>query len=94
MKITVFAQIQAHSGQSDSLFKVLKQLVSDTHTEAGCLEYTLHHSLDNANKFWMYEVWRSQTALDAHMASPHFNTFVATSELLVEKVEIHKCYAC
>ncbi|WP_198781268.1 putative quinol monooxygenase [Shewanella putrefaciens] len=94
MKITVFAQIQAHSGQSDSLFKVLKQLVSDTHTEAGCLEYTLHHSLDNANQFWMYEVWRSQAAIDAHMASHHFNAFVVASEALVEKVEIHKSYAC
>lgn len=56
MKITVFAQIQAHPGQSDALFNILKQLVIDTHTEAGCFEYTLHRSLDNANHFWMYEV--------------------------------------
>lgn len=33
MKITVFAQIIANQGQSDTLFKILKQLVTDTHTE-------------------------------------------------------------
>ncbi len=32
MKVTVFAQIQAHPGQTDSLFNLLKQLVRDTHT--------------------------------------------------------------
>ncbi|MFV0597612.1 putative quinol monooxygenase [Shewanella sp.] len=94
MKITVFAQIQAHSGQSDALFRVLKQLVRDTHTEAGCIEYTLHNALDDANQFWVYEVWQSQAALDAHMASPHFNTFLAASEALVKQVDIHKTYAC
>uniref|UniRef100_Q0HQK6 Antibiotic biosynthesis monooxygenase n=1 Tax=Shewanella sp. (strain MR-7) TaxID=60481 RepID=Q0HQK6_SHESR len=94
MKITVFAQVQAHSGQSDALFRVLKQLVSDTRTEAGCIEYTLHNALDDANQFWVYEVWQSQAALDAHMASPHFNTFLAASEGLVKQVNIHKTYAC
>lgn len=94
MKMTVFAQIQAHPGQTDALFNLLKQLVRDTHTEAGCFEYTLHRSLDNANHFWMYEVWQSQAALDAHMASPHFNAFVTASEELVKQVDIHKTYAC
>lgn len=63
MKITVFAQIIANQGQSDTLFKILKQLVTDTHTEAGCIEYKLHHSLDDENIFWIYEIWQSQAAL-------------------------------
>lgn len=94
MKITVVAQIQAHPGQSDALFNILKQLVIDTHTEAGCFEYTLHRSLDNANHFWMYEVWQSQAALETHMASPHFNAFLAVSAAFVKQVDIHKTCAC
>lgn len=35
MKVTVFAQIQARSGQGKALSHVLKQLVKATLTEAG-----------------------------------------------------------
>ena len=94
MKITVFAQIIANQGQSDTLFKILKQLVTDTHTEAGCIEYKLHHSLDDENIFWMYEIWQSQAALDEHMASTHFQAFVAQTADIINRPDIHKSYAC
>ena len=94
MKITVFAQIIANQGQSDALFKILKQLVTDTHTEAGCIEYKLHHSLDDENIFWMYEIWQSQAALDEHMASAHFQAFVAQTANLISRADINKSYAC
>ncbi|MCS6211578.1 antibiotic biosynthesis monooxygenase [Shewanella baltica] len=90
MKITVFAQIIANQGQSDALFKILKQLVTDTHTEAGCIEYKLHHSLDDENIFWMYEIWQSQAALDEHMASVHFQAFVAQTADLISRADILK----
>ncbi|PWF63123.1 antibiotic biosynthesis monooxygenase [Shewanella sp. BC20] len=94
MKVTVFAQIQARSGQGKALSHVLKQLVKATLTEVGCLEYTLHQSIEDADQFWMYEVWQSQAALDAHMASPHFNDFVTSSNAIMDKASINKAYAC
>lgn len=94
MEITVFAHIVAAQGQSEAVLAILKQLVIDTHTEAGCIKYTLHRSLDDETIFWMHETWQSQAALDAHMASPHFQAFVAKTTELISRADIHKSYAC
>ena len=42
-----------------------------TRLEAGCLNYDLHRSIDDADVWFVYENWRSSEGFDAHMLSEH-----------------------
>jgi quinol monooxygenase YgiN len=48
---------------------IVTQLVITTHAEdAGCLAYVFHQQRDEPREFVLYEQWRDQAALDAHLA--------------------------
>jgi quinol monooxygenase YgiN len=65
----------AAPGCEEALFGHLSALVEPTRAEPGCLTYELHRDPDNAAKFFFYERFASQEALDAHLATPHFQNF-------------------
>ncbi len=69
--ITVVATFQARPGKEAELKKALISLVAPTRAEAGCLNYDLHASPEDAGKFLFHENWISPAALDAHMKTPH-----------------------
>jgi quinol monooxygenase YgiN len=69
--------IEASAGQEEKLAEQLRALVAPTRSEAGCLAYELHRDPQNPGKFMFYERFSSQAALDAHLATPHFQKFVA-----------------
>jgi len=69
--------IEAAAGQEETLAEQLRALVAPTQAEAGCLAYELHRDPKNSAKLMFYERFRSQAALDEHLASPYFKAFVA-----------------
>jgi quinol monooxygenase YgiN len=69
--------IDGASGQEENLAEQLIALVTPTRREAGCLAYELHRDPQNPAKFMFYERFKSQAALEEHLASPHFKSFVA-----------------
>ena len=69
--------IEAAAGHEEKLAEQLRALVAPTRAEAGCLMYELHRDPTNSAKFMFYERFRSQAALDEHLASPYFQAFVA-----------------
>jgi quinol monooxygenase YgiN len=51
--------------------------------------YELYES-DPKGRFYLYETWESQAALDQHMATPHFKRLEQTGgELVKEPFEIN-----
>jgi quinol monooxygenase YgiN len=51
--------------------------------------YELHES-DSSGRFYFYEIWESQAALDQHAATPHFRRLEQTApELLKEAFEVN-----
>ena len=75
--IILNVHIEAAAGQEEKLSSQLRALVAPTRSEAGCLAYELHRDPQNPGKFMFYERFRSQAALDEHLASPHFKNFAA-----------------
>jgi quinol monooxygenase YgiN len=69
--------IEAVPGHEESLAGQLLALVAPTRKETGCLVYELHRDPQNPGKFMFYERFASQAALDEHLASPYFKSFVA-----------------
>ncbi|MBB5372932.1 putative quinol monooxygenase [Acidocella aromatica] len=69
--ISVFATLTAAPGKTDALRAVLTALVAPSRAEPGTLQYTLHEALETPGVFHVYETYKDQAAVDAHMASPH-----------------------
>ena len=76
-EVILNVHIEAAVGQEEKLVEQLRALVAPTRAEAGCLTYELHRDPKNPTKFMFYERFRSQAALEEHLASPYFKAFVA-----------------
>lgn len=48
--------------------------------EPGCLRFDVIQDRDNSNRFYFYEVYRDQAALEAHRETPHFKRYVEKSQ--------------
>ncbi|WLR46418.1 putative quinol monooxygenase [Halobacillus litoralis] len=88
--ITINAIIQAKQGQEDALFTELKKVVEPSRKETGCVEYTLHQSLDDEGTFVFYETWEDETALKAHVESGHYQAYREATAELTESRSVHK----
>jgi quinol monooxygenase YgiN len=64
-------------------------MLAPTRAESGCKLYELYES-DSKGRFYFYEIWESQAALDQHAASAHFKHLEQTvGELLQEPFEVN-----
>lgn len=48
--------------------------------EPGCLRFDVIQDRDESNRFYFYEVYRDQAALEAHRETPHFKQYVEKSQ--------------
>jgi autoinducer 2-degrading protein len=46
--------------------------------EPGCLRFDVIQDRDDANRFYFYEVYRNEAALEAHRQTPHFKNYFET----------------
>lgn len=64
----------APSGQ-DQAIKAALAMVKETVKEPGCQVYEFSQVLGFENTFRVYEEWNDDSALAAHMQTPHMATF-------------------
>ena len=43
--------------------------------EPGCLRFDVIQDLDDPNRFYFYEIYRDEAALEAHRQTPHFKLY-------------------
>lgn len=60
----------------DEMIQAAITVQDATRKESGCITYTFHTEVADPNKFFVYEVWESSEALDAHMKQEHTRTFL------------------
>ena len=90
-QVTNLAFFRARRGQSEALGAALAALVEPTRLEAGCLNYDLHRSVDDADVWLVYENWRSPKGFDAHMLSEHLQAFLkATPDLVAGNIDLRR----
>ncbi len=56
--------------------QLFQKLTRATRAEPGCRMYQAHRSLAEPRRFFLYEVYDNQAALDAHRQSLHFDELV------------------
>jgi quinol monooxygenase YgiN len=59
-------------GHEAEAIELFHKLTEQTRTEPGNLFYLVHRSMTDPRRFFIYEQYTDQAALDAHRASPHF----------------------
>lgn len=69
--LTLVAEFQSLPGKEDELRRELLALVDPTRAEAGCIDYFLHESPENAGHFLFYENWKSDEDLAQHAQMPY-----------------------
>jgi len=88
-EVRVIARFVARKGKEDQLRAVLQGMLAPTRAESGCKLYELYES-NSKGRFYIYEIYESQAALDQHAASPHFKHLKQTvGDLLQEPFEVN-----
>src|ERR1700730_2928969 len=83
-EVRVIARSLARKGRENQLRELLHGMLAPTRAESGCKLYELYES-DLKGRFYFYEIWESQAALNQHAASPHFKHLEQTVGGLVEE---------
>jgi|HubBroStandDraft_6_1064221.scaffolds.fasta_scaffold989233_2 quinol monooxygenase YgiN len=88
-EIRVIARSVARGGMENQLRELLKGMLAPTRAESGCKLYELYES-NSKGRFYYYEIWEGQAALDRHVASPHYKHLEqAVGELIQGPFEVN-----
>ncbi len=63
-------------GCEDEAASLFRTLTKHSRVEPGCRMYLAHRSASDARRFFLYEQYVDQAALDAHRAAPDFERYV------------------
>jgi quinol monooxygenase YgiN len=66
----------AKSGREEEAVALFRTLTELSRKEPGCLMYQVHRSQKDRTRFFIYEQYRDEAALDLHRNSPHFLEYV------------------
>lgn len=64
------------AGHEEEAAAIFGPLTEKTRQEPGCRFYLAHRSPTDPRRFFLYEQYDDQAALDAHRAAPHFEQYV------------------
>ena len=64
------------SGHENEALAFFAKLTPLTRAEPGCRMYLAHRSTSDPRKFFLYEQYDDQAALDAHRSAAHFEQYV------------------
>jgi quinol monooxygenase YgiN len=62
----------ARQGREGEVVAVFAKLAEESRKEPGCLMYVVHRHKTEPRRFFVYEQYKDDAALEAHRASPHF----------------------
>ena len=82
-KKIIGAKVRIKAEKVEEFVAVAKTLIAASRAEPGNISYTLLQDPYDRTSFFFFEEWKSQAAIDAHFATPHFKDFGAQLKELV-----------
>jgi quinol monooxygenase YgiN len=80
----------ANEGQEEQVVKAFERLGAGSRKEPGCRLYVVHQNRDDKRRFFVYEQYDNDAALQAHRDTSHFQEIaVNTLPKLGKRVEAH-----
>lgn len=83
--IRVVAKNFIKKDKVEEVLKIVKELVSETVKEEGCVKYELYQDVNESSILTMIEEWENKDVLMKHMNSEHFKRIVPMIGELSEK---------
>ena len=62
----------AKVGRENEVAAIFAKLTEASRTEPGCVMYQVHRHKTDPRRFFIYEQYKDDGALEAHRAAPHF----------------------
>jgi len=62
----------AKVGHESDVAVIFEKLTAESRKEPGCLMYQVHKHKTDPRRFFIYEQYKDDAALEAHRTSPHF----------------------
>ncbi|HTP29513.1 MAG TPA: putative quinol monooxygenase [Anaeromyxobacteraceae bacterium] len=81
-KVTVVARFKVKPGLEGKAKQALLDCLAPTRSEAGCINYDLHQSVDDERSFMIHENWASKQALEVHLQTPHLKALLQRADEL------------
>ncbi|HSJ29503.1 MAG TPA: antibiotic biosynthesis monooxygenase family protein [Acidimicrobiia bacterium] len=70
--IAVVARYRVTEGKADEVARELATYAEEVRTEPGCVTFVANRGIEDDHEFVLYEVYEDRDALDAHVASEHY----------------------
>lgn len=81
MTVVLAVSWVAREGESEAVAALLRRLELLSRAEPGCLQYDAHRDPDDPGRFFLFERYLDEAALEAHTASSHFRELVLAEAL-------------
>ena len=65
----------ARPGHEEEVAEVFRKLEADSRREPGCLMYIVHTHNEQSGRFFIYEQYKDDAALQAHREASHFQQY-------------------
>jgi quinol monooxygenase YgiN len=75
--LVILATFVPEPGHEEAVRRALQAVLPATRSEPGCLRFDLYVSFEPVTTFRLFEIFRSQEAVDAHRDTDHYRTFRA-----------------
>jgi quinol monooxygenase YgiN len=82
--IFVFYQLDVMAEKRTEFIQSLPYILAAVDQQPGCERHHVCQDITNENRFFIFQEWRSQAALDSHLHSEQFHTFRGIFYLLEE----------
>ena len=80
----------AKPGHETEVSEVFTKLQELSRQEAGCLMYQVHRHRTEPRRFFIYEQYKDDAALEAHKSAPHFLEYAKKAlPKIAERTEGH-----
>ena len=91
-KITIIATFEAAEGAFDELLMLIKEHAQRCREwEPDCLRFDIMVPREEGNRIILYEIYKDQAALDAHLKSKHMEKFRESRTPFFNSVQASTC---
>ncbi|HSW57071.1 MAG TPA: putative quinol monooxygenase [Dehalococcoidales bacterium] len=90
--ITVIAIIEVNQGKGEDFIREYRKVLPKVLKDPGAAAYILHRDLKNQDKFYFYEKYADQKAVEYHTSTLHFKEFFgSTGPYMKGQPQIYFC---
>ena len=80
---------QGHEAEAVDLFRKMSE---HTHKEPGNIMYVVHRSPNEPRRFFLYEQYKDQAALDVHRSADYFAQYITNGVLKINESRVAEMY--